>query len=123
MFFARGQHLMTRRAVIGDGLAIGAGVVAVMAAEAARRVVMPKIVRVRAPGHVHVREDVAQVDIRHFLACLLHVTAPRSIDFRVIRLIKPGYFTSDALPGHFASGVIHLEDFDRLLLDVGKIRG
>ena len=45
---------MTGGAVIGDRLAIGAGVVAVMAAEATRRVVVPKIVRVRAPGHVHV---------------------------------------------------------------------
>jgi hypothetical protein len=47
---------------------------------------------------VHVGKDVAQVDTRHFLARLLHVTAPRSIDFRVISLIKPGYFTRDALP-------------------------
>ena len=35
MFFARSQDLMTRRAVIRDRLAIGAGVVAIMTAEAA----------------------------------------------------------------------------------------
>ena len=52
MFFARNQDLMTRRAVIRDRFAIGALVVAIMAAEASRRVVVPKIVRVRAPGHV-----------------------------------------------------------------------
>lgn len=122
MFFARGQDLMTRRAVVGDHLAIGAGVVAIMAAEAAGRVVVPKIVRVRAPGYVHVGKYVAQVDIRHFLSRLLHLIAPRPFNFRIISLIKLGYFTGDVLPSYFASGVIHLEDFDRLFLDIGKSR-
>jgi len=63
MFFARSQYLMTRRAVIRDRLAIGAGVVAIMAAESAARVVVPKIVGMRAPGHAHVGKDVAQVDV------------------------------------------------------------
>jgi hypothetical protein len=45
---------MTRRAVIRDRLAIGTGVIAIMAAEASRRVVVPKIVWVCAPGHAHV---------------------------------------------------------------------
>ena len=88
MFFARGQDLMTRRAVIGDRLAIGAGVVAIMAAEAAGRVVVPKIVRVRAPSHVHVGKDVAQVDIRHLLARLLHKFPLGTIDLGIVGLIK-----------------------------------
>src|SRR5450759_1419302 len=55
------QQVVARTAIVGDGLAIGAGVAAVMAAEAARRIVVPKIIRVRSPGDAHVREDVAKV--------------------------------------------------------------
>lgn len=54
---------MARRTVIGDRLPIGTGVAAVMAAEAARRIIVPKIVRMGAPAHAHVRENIAQVDL------------------------------------------------------------
>jgi len=63
IFFTRRQNLMARRTVIGDGLPIGTGVAAVMAAEAARRIIVPKIVRMGAPGHAHVRENIPQVDL------------------------------------------------------------
>ena len=49
---------MTSGAVIGNGLTVGAGVAAIMAAEAARRIVVAEIVRVRTPGHAHVWEDI-----------------------------------------------------------------
>ena len=81
---------MASGTVIGDGLAIGARVTAIMAAEAARRIDVAKVIRLCAPGHTHVGEDVAQVDIRHFLAGLLHRCALRSTDFRVIGPIKAG---------------------------------
>jgi hypothetical protein len=48
--------------VIGDGLAVGTGMTAIMAAEAAERIIVTEIVRVSTPGHPHVREDVAQVE-------------------------------------------------------------
>jgi hypothetical protein len=41
ILFARGQDLMTGGEVIGNGLATSAGVVAIMAAKAARRVIVP----------------------------------------------------------------------------------
>ena len=63
IFFTGRQNLMARRTVIGDGLPIGTGVAAVMAAEAARRIIVPKIVRVGAPGHTHIRENIPQVDL------------------------------------------------------------
>ena len=90
---------MTRGAVIGNRLTVGAGVVAVMATEATRRVVVPKIVRVRSPGHMHVGKDVAQVNIRYFLASLLHVTALGAIDLRVVGLIESRDFARDRLLG------------------------
>ena len=61
---------------------------AVVAAEAARRIIVPKIIRMNAPGHTHVWKDVSQVDGRHFIARLLHQRAPRLIDLRVIRPIE-----------------------------------
>ena len=82
---------------------------------------MPKIVRVCAPGHTHVWKDVSPVDIRHFLGSLLHRGPPRSIDFRIVALIKLDDLAGDALLGHFASGVIHLKYLDRLFPDVRKI--
>jgi len=121
MFFARSQNLMTRRAVIGNGLAVGAGMVAIMAAEAAGRVVVPKIVWVRAPGHVHVGKDVAQVNIRDLLRSLLHIAAPCAIDLRVVGLIKSGDLARDRLLGYRTGGVIHLEHLNGFFSDVGKI--
>ena len=44
------------------GRAVGALVVVVVAAEAAEEVLVPDVVRVRPPAHLHVREDVALVD-------------------------------------------------------------
>src|SRR3984885_13415468 len=113
---------MASGTVIGDGLAIGARMTAIMAAEAARRIDVPKIIRVCAPGHTHVWKDVSQVDIRHFLGSLLHRGPPGSRDFRIVALIKFGDLADDAPLAHFASGVIHLKYLNRFLPDVRKIR-
>jgi hypothetical protein len=59
---------MARGAVIGNGLAIGTGMTAVMAAEAARRIRVAKVIRVRAPGDTHVGEDIAEIDCRYLFA-------------------------------------------------------
>ncbi len=88
MFFTRCQNFVARRTIIGDGLAIGAGVAAVVATKAARRIIVPKIIRMNAPGHTHVWENVAKVDGRHLIAGLLHQRAPRLIDLRIIRPIE-----------------------------------
>jgi hypothetical protein len=90
------QQVVARGTIVGDGLAVLAGVTAVVATEAARRIVVPEIIRVRAPGQTHVGENVAQVDIRHFLARLLDQSAPRLIDLRVICAIEIVEFFLDA---------------------------
>ena len=113
---------MTSGAVIGNGLAVGAGVAAIVAAEAAGGIVVAKVIRVRTPPHTHVWKDIAQVDTGHFLARLPHCGGPRSIDFRIISLIKLGYLARDALLRYFASGVIHLEHLNRFFPDVGQVR-
>src|SRR5580658_2219099 len=100
-------------AIIGNGLAIGTAMATIVAAETAQRVIVPKIVRVCAPGHTHVWKDVSQVDIRHFLGSLLHRAPPRSSDFRIVALIKLGDLADDAPLAHFASGVIHLKYLNR----------
>jgi len=112
---------MARGTVVGDGLAIGAGVAAIVAAEAAGRIIVPNVIRVSAPGYTHVGEDVAQVDPCHLRARLLHCCAPRLIDGRVIGLIELVDFGNDALLGHVAGRIIHLENLDGLLPDVGEI--
>jgi hypothetical protein len=49
IFFSRGKNLVARGTVIGDGLAIGTGMAAIVAAETARRIIVPKIVRMNLP--------------------------------------------------------------------------
>jgi hypothetical protein len=56
---SRCDNLMASGTVIGDGLAIGTRVRAIMASEAARRIDVPEVIRVCAPGHSHVWENVA----------------------------------------------------------------
>src|ERR1700722_16290405 len=112
---------MASRTVVRDGLAIGDRMTAIMAAEAARKVSVPKIVRMCAPGHGHVWKDVSQVDIRHLLGSLLHRAPLRSNDFRIVAPIKLGYLAGDALLGNFASGVIHLKYLNRFFPDVRKV--
>src|SRR5208282_4037299 len=88
VFLLNRQQIVAGTAIVGDGLAVGTGMTAVMAAEAAWRIVVPKIIRVDAPGHTHGGKDVAQIDVCHFLASLLHHGAPRLIDLRVIGAIE-----------------------------------
>ena len=111
---------MARGTIVGDGLTVGAGMAAIVAAETPRRIVVPEIVGVNAPGHAHVGEDVAKVDVRHFISRFLHQRATRLVDLWIIRPVELVEFFEDALLGHIARGIIHLEEFDRLFLDVRK---
>src|SRR5579864_4803856 len=113
---------MARGTIIGDGLPIRAGMTAVMATEAARRIVVPKIIRVYAPGDAHVREDVAKVNRRHLLAGLLHYGAPRLIDLREIRPVEIVQVADNSLLGHIARRIVHLEKLNRFFPDEGKLR-
>src|SRR5271156_6446048 len=113
---------MTRGTIVGDGLPIRTGVAAVVTAEAARRIVVPKIIGMASPGQTHVRKDVAEVDRRYFLARLLHQRASRLIEGRIIRPIEVVDFVPNTLLRDLAGGIVHLQNLDRLLPDERKIR-
>ena len=82
-------------AIIGNGLAIGTGMAAIVAAEAAQRIHVAEVIWVRPPGHAHLREDIAEVDCRHLRARVLHQRALRPINLRVIRSIEIGERVAD----------------------------
>src|ERR1700683_2323624 len=112
LVFSGCDNLMACGAIVGNGLAIGTSMATIVAAEAARRVHVAKVIRVRTPGDTHVGEDISKIDRCHLFSRLLHQRALRPIDFRVIGLIKLVDLTSDALLGDVASAVIYLKDLD-----------
>jgi len=123
LVFSGCDNLMACGAIIGNGLAVGTGMVTIVAAEAAQRIHVAEVIWVRPPGHAHPREDIAEIDCRNLFARLLHQRALRPINLRVIRSIEIGERVADTLLRYIASGIIHLEKFDRLLLDVGNSLG
>src|ERR1700686_2652979 len=94
-------------AVVRDGLSIRAGVTAVVAAEATRGIIVAEIAGMNGPGHMHVRENVAELDFGHLSASLLHQPPPRLVDLRVIRAIKIVEFGSDVLPRDIARRIVY----------------
>ena len=108
--------------IVGDGLPVGAGVAAIVAAETSGGIVVSKIIRVHAPGHTHVRENISQIDRRDFISGLLHEQAPRLIDLRIIGSIEIVKFVNDSLLAHIARRIINLQNLDRFFLDVGQRR-
>src|SRR3989304_4329675 len=61
----------------GGGAAVGGRVGAVVAAEAAGRGVVAEVARIGAPEDVHLREDVAGVDVHQSVGALLDGLAAR----------------------------------------------
>src|ERR1700722_7508803 len=113
---------MASIAVVGDSLPIRAGVTAVVAAEATRRIVVAEVVGMNAPKTMHVRENVAEIDCGSLIACLLHQSPPRLVDLRVIRAIKIVEFRGDVLPRYIARRIVYFQNLDRFLSDIGKLR-
>ena len=72
-----GEHLVAGLAGGGDGRAVLRLEVPAVAAEAAREVLVPDVVRVVAPFEVHVREDVPEVDGLDRIRGLLLGEVPR----------------------------------------------
>jgi len=107
--------------IIGDSLAVGAGMTSIVAAEAAGRVIVAKIIGMNSPGDMHVGKDVAQVNCRNFIARLLHQSTPRLIDLWVIGAIEIVEVGGYVLPCHIAGGIIHFEKLDRLFLNERKL--
>jgi len=95
---------MARRTIVGDGLAVGAGMAAIMAAEATRRIVVPKIVGMSAPSQAHIGEDVAKIDRCDLIAGLLDQSAPRFVNLRIVRAVKIIQFFDDASFGDIPRG-------------------
>src|SRR6266849_9624215 len=75
LFFHR-QQIVAGGTVVRNGLAIGADVATVMTPETAGKIVMPEVVRVYTPGHLHRRENVSQVDASHALRGLFDESTP-----------------------------------------------
>src|SRR5262249_20975518 len=88
IFLVHRQHTVARITIIGDGLALRADMVAIMAAETAGRIVVTKMVWMHAPGHVHFRENIAKVDLPDAVCGLLNERAARVVNGRIFRMIK-----------------------------------
>ena len=57
ILFFNGKQIMASRAIVRDHLPVRAGVAAVVTAEAARKIVVPEVIWMHAPGHLHFREN------------------------------------------------------------------
>src|SRR5215469_17549783 len=62
IFLLDRQQVVAGGTIVGNRLTVGAGVRAVVAAEAAGKVVVPQIVGMHAPVHVHFGKDVAKIN-------------------------------------------------------------
>ena len=58
---------MAGSTVVGDRFAFGAGVVTVVATEAAGEIHVPDIIRINPPIHFHAGEKIVPVNVLHFL--------------------------------------------------------
>jgi hypothetical protein len=71
IFLLYRQQVMAGGTIVGNRLAIRTHVRSIVAAEAARRIIVTKIVRMRTPTYAHVREDVAEINLGHVVGRLL----------------------------------------------------
>ena len=71
IFLLYRQQVMASGTIVGNRLTVRADVRPVVAAEAARRISVTKIVRMHAPAHVHVRKNVAEINLGHVVGRLL----------------------------------------------------
>ena len=82
------------------------GVVAVVAAEAAGEIRVADVVGIRAPGDVHLGEDVAVVDRQHLLGGGGHFGLALRPDGRIVVLVVAREGRGDLLGGLVARGVV-----------------
>src|SRR5690349_14055486 len=83
IFLLYRQEVVAGGAIVGNGLSVGAGVRAVVAAEASGKIVVPQVVGVHAPVHFHFRENIAQINLGDVVGCLLHQGALSVENFRI----------------------------------------
>src|ERR1039457_286928 len=71
-----------------DDTPVGRLVVAVVAAEAAREILMAEEVRMRSPRNLHVGPDVSPVDLLNLAHCGLDGGAPGLVNVRILRPVE-----------------------------------
>ena len=95
---------------------------AVVAAETAREIRMPDIVRVLAPGHVHFGKDVAFVDSQYLPCGGVYFRLALRPHGRIAFLVVFRENVRDAPGGIVAVAVIRLQDLHRLLFGKRQFR-
>ena len=86
--FVLSQHCVADVAVVSDDFACAAHVLAVVTTEAARRIEVADVVRVRAPVRPHLREEVGLIDALHFCNRPFDQLRLLRIEVRVTRSIE-----------------------------------
>src|SRR5437764_5582932 len=90
---------MACAAVLRNRFLIAGGVTVIVTAKTAGIVRMPKVVRIRSPGHFQVRKDIALVNREQDLSGCLNVRAALDTDLRVFLLVEAGESRGDLLRG------------------------
>jgi hypothetical protein len=71
IFLLDREQVMASGTIVGNRLAIRAHVRSIVAAEAAGRIIVTKIVRMCTPTYAHVRENVAEINLGDVVGRLL----------------------------------------------------
>ena len=116
LLFHRGE-VVTRIAIVRNGSPVRAHVAAIMAPEAARKIHVPQIVRIRAPGDLHLRKHVAQINGLHRVLGVFDVGSAALIELRVIGLVKLVQVRCDLARGRIAIRLLAAQRGDGFLLD------
>jgi hypothetical protein len=93
----------------------------VVAAETSREIVVAKIIGMGAPGHLHLRENVTQVNVGNGFSRLLDELALSVVNIRICIAVEGDNALDDARSGRFAVRIIRLEEFDGFLPDIRQL--
>src|SRR6056297_885009 len=104
------QDRVAGGAATGDPVALDRLELPVVAAEAARRLLMTDVVRIGVPPHFHVGEDVHRVQITQGLAGLLDGRGFPGGDLRVALLVEGGQLRGDDAAGFLVALELLVDD-------------
>ena len=113
---------MARCAIVGYGLAVGAGMRTIVTAETAGEVVVTEVVGMNAPAHIHVGEDVAEIDLRGSRGGLFDEGALGVVNVRISRAVITREVLYDTGLGRIAIRLGGFKEFDSLLSREGQLR-
>jgi hypothetical protein len=114
--FVDGQQIVAGRAILGDRLAIFCGVIAIVAAEAARIAHVADVIRMGAPGNFHLREHVGGEDGHQSFAGGLHKLWLCRQHLGVFSAIKGGELLGNLGASLVLGCVIGLEQLEAFLV-------